>query len=37
VLRHEGETVVVLFDEIGHKTLATALMVSQGRLVPAGG
>jgi hypothetical protein len=36
VLRHEGETVVVRFDEVGYKTLATALAVSEGLVVPAG-
>jgi ATP-dependent DNA helicase RecQ len=37
VLRYEGEKVVVLFDEVGYKTLATELARSEGLLVAAEG
>jgi ATP-dependent DNA helicase RecQ len=35
VLRYEGDKVVVLFDEVGYKTLAVPLVLSEGLLVPA--
>ena len=35
VLRYEGDKVVVLFDEVGYKTLAVPLVPSEGLLVPA--
>jgi ATP-dependent DNA helicase RecQ len=35
VLRYEGDKVVVLFDEVGYKTLATTLALDEGLLVPA--
>ena len=36
VLRYEGDTVTVLFDKAGYKTLATKIVVEQGLLHSAG-
>jgi ATP-dependent DNA helicase RecQ len=35
VLRHEGDSIVVLFDEMGYKTLSVDVVVSRGLLAPA--
>jgi ATP-dependent DNA helicase RecQ len=35
VLRHEGDSIVVLFDEMGYKTLSVDVVVSKGLLEPA--
>ncbi len=35
VLRYEGDKMVVLFDEVGYKTLAVELVSEQGIVVPA--
>jgi len=37
VLRYEGDRMVVLFDEVGYKTLSVAVVEEQGLLVPAEG
>jgi ATP-dependent DNA helicase RecQ len=34
VLRHEGDSIVVLFDDVGYKTLALDLVVEKGLLTP---
>lgn len=34
VVRYEGEKIVVLFDTVGHKTLAMELVTEQGLLEP---
>ena len=36
VLRYEGDTLTVLFDKAGYKTLATEVVVEQGLLHSAG-
>ena len=35
VLRHEGDSIVVLFDDVGYKTLSLDLVVERGILVTA--
>jgi ATP-dependent DNA helicase RecQ len=35
VLRHDGDDIVVLFDEVGYKTLSVDLVVAKGLLAPA--
>ena len=35
VLRHEGDSIVVLFDEVGYKTLSLDLVRQRGLLEPA--
>jgi ATP-dependent DNA helicase RecQ len=35
VLRHEGDSIVVLFDEVGYKTLSVDVVVANGLLAPA--
>ena len=35
VLRHEGDSIVVLFDDVGYKTLSLDLVVQNGLLAPA--
>jgi ATP-dependent DNA helicase RecQ len=35
VLRHEGDSIVVLFDEVGYKTLSLDLVVEKGLLTPS--
>jgi len=35
VLRHEGDSIVVLFDEVGYKTLSLDLVTQRGLLQPA--
>ncbi|HEX4906647.1 MAG TPA: RecQ family ATP-dependent DNA helicase [Acidimicrobiales bacterium] len=35
VLRHEGDSIVVLFDDVGYKTLSLDLVVESGILTPS--
>jgi ATP-dependent DNA helicase RecQ len=35
VQRYDSESVVVLFDEVGYKTLALAVVVERGLLQPS--
>jgi len=35
VLRHEGDSIVVLFDDVGYKTLSLDLVIEKGLLTPA--
>jgi ATP-dependent DNA helicase RecQ len=35
VLRYEGDTVTVLFDEVGYKTLSVPVVQEQQLLTPA--
>jgi ATP-dependent DNA helicase RecQ len=35
VLRHEGDAIVVLFDDVGYKTLSLDLVAAHGLLTPA--
>ena len=35
VLRHEGDSIVVLFDDVGYKTLSLDLVVEKGILTPS--
>jgi ATP-dependent DNA helicase RecQ len=35
VLRYEGDRMVVLFDDVGYKTLSVPVVERQGLLVPA--
>jgi ATP-dependent DNA helicase RecQ len=35
VLRHEGDSIVVLFDDVGYKTLSLDLVVEKGLLISA--
>jgi ATP-dependent DNA helicase RecQ len=34
VLRYEGDKMLVLFDQVGYKTLAASIVVEQGLLAP---
>lgn len=36
ILRYEGDTIIVLFDTVGYKGLATKLVVARGLLTRAG-
>jgi ATP-dependent DNA helicase RecQ len=36
-MRYEGDRIVVLFDEVGYKTLSLAAVAERGLLEPLGG